>query len=65
MQGQFLTDKVIVKGLINLSKWNFPAGVEIKSTPAGFHAGVNFLYETESNIHFMLGGDTFHAKRGA
>ena len=44
---------------------NIPAGVEIKSTPAGFRAGVNFFYETESNIHFALGGVTFHAKRGA
>ena len=27
----------------------------------GFRAGVNFLYETVSNIHFKLGGVTFHA----
>ena len=24
-----------------------------------------YTYETESNIHFPLGGFTFHAKRGA
>ena len=29
------------------------------STPAGFHAGVNFFYETESNINFALGGLPF------
>ena len=27
------------------------------------HSGVNFLYEIESNIHFVLGGVTFHTKR--
>ena len=26
------------------------------------HAGMNFLYEIESNVHFVLGGVTFHTK---
>ena len=29
--------------------------MEIQFRPAGFCAGMNFLYETESNIHFALG----------
>ena len=40
-------------------------GLEIKSTPVGFRAGMHFLYETESSIHIALGRVTFHAKRGA
>ena len=50
--------------LKTLTNPNIPADVENKSTPAGFRAGMNLFYEIESNIHFPLGGVTFHAKHG-
>ena len=37
--------------------------MSINSRPAGFHACVDFFYETESNIHFELGGATLGVKR--
>ena len=36
-----------------------------KIQTGSFRAGVNFLYETESNIYFAFGRVTFHTKRGA
>ena len=37
--------------------------MSINSRPAGFHTCVYFFYETESNIHFELGGARLGVKR--